>query len=475
MNSNPETQLKHHIEAIQGSVGRARNLLLAISLIAAWMIAMKVEVLLRWEPVRAAFTHNIVKSIDSTFALRPPDSISVRVPMSAMRPSDKLAYWEGKNTIVKRIRFIGDSIVVHGENLVKRGRGVGTRRSEKRKADTADTSSGHKPVDAIMLVRYPLDKSLEEQANWCAEYERYIAQQWSLQDQHRAALVIERGEITKSILPNSTHQVPSVALPLINITTGLDDVFTVGGIVVLAAFAWFYLSMRYLRTGVERFFELAEEVDSTDSGTGRTNSRTRWKSWVSLQFFFVDSKTPHPSGYAFPLLYLPAVALLLGLLDSMGYVLHATRSYNAVTGTGIWNSPFWSPGIGPLAQETYGIIIFRILLLSVLFTLLLILANKCWCILRSISKEINENQSAEEGIGPEDWNRITLLMLAPTVLYIGWAVGRNLALENRVNVLGWTYGIPLIGVIPVLIGGGIAFWLLKRLWHSLKNSNSGLK
>ena len=268
-------------ETIQSSIARTRTLLIAISLAASWMIANDIQSLIKWQSLRISVSANLANGFDHWL-----DSTGggwIAIAYKDLKPPE-MAEALKENPSPDRIR--------------SRNKGPFLAIPDSLKDKT------------ILEIRYPVGKNIAAKIEWIQRYQAFVLEHNDTTFANASRLLVDRGRMSTGVLPDYDVGNSHTTIPIIGASVDSEDATIILGIVIAAGMLWLLLSIYNIK---ENVLVLMENVEASD--------KAHWENWVSLQFLLISTpasrlKTQrHSVGrLAFPLYFLPYVAILFGIL-----------------------------------------------------------------------------------------------------------------------------------------------------------------
>jgi hypothetical protein len=430
-----------HSPTIAASVARTRNLLIAMSIFSAWLVAVYAHSMLRWSPIRSAVTHNLVANVSNALEAQSATTRTLTIPLQSLRGADRARLSMLDTVAIRRFVHLPTSSLLTNAMV-----------------PLVDSSGSLNP-NAVASLPYPLRGPMKEQLDWCAVYYPFVLQQWSSANAGLVGLLVDRAAVASSVLPPSSIHVPEVAFPFLNISADLDDVAIVACIILTVGYLWFMLSLAHLRESAELFYgRILRERGSAH------RYLSSWRDWLSLQFFFVNKEHDSPARLAYPLVFAPYIATVFVCAHFIQDTILQVWTYDILLRVSM--SPLAADGNMPfLMQEPYGTILLRIGLMGMIIYLLQLMARRSWNHIRELSELLIVGGTGSDS--RHDSFRFAVLTLLPLVVLGAWFAAQAIFLSDRVLEMGWTYGVPTAGAIIILAGLALCLFLARAFVGSL--------
>nr|MBN2276725.1 hypothetical protein [candidate division Zixibacteria bacterium] len=414
------------MKSIVASIKRTRALLLTISLISVWIIACELSGLIKWQFLRTPFSHHVVQA--------------------------------GLNQM----------------NLIKLNKDADSIRYDY--FDSSDQRMGayiKYQVDSEQIV-LPVNPSYENIIYWCQKYYPLILKQWKdstfydsvsghqVKYTDLANIVLERGQISNTKLPEDVIRIPQTTVPVIGLSVSQDDIEIVGSTILLVAMIWLTLNLKQIKQNTSSLLI---------NYPGYSAKRRFFEDWIPMQFIFIRSRRS-VSPMAFLMFFVPFAAILFNLFEDITSMIWYGKAYCMITGTKSWapamfffDQKVWSNDVVGLLFLRWGILIIALFFLQ-------LLARHSGLSMMEISRELFHN-NGNPGIESRERSFQYWLMIAISViisLIMGmWCLSRYCSIERSIELYGWTYAPnTLWSLIFLVVVSCIIYIAIKLIWKKLE-------
>ncbi len=422
---------ERYLDSISYALKRARNLLLTITLISAWLFAHQITTLVTWDDIRTPCSYNIGYAADNVLK-----DVVLTISKKDLRKSDYIDY-----------KLALDSMFIKNDSTYKRGL-VQVFRSNK--YDGTEESV----ADSIATVQFPEGASFEEKAYWCREYYPFILRQKEDSVISSVRLLLDRAEISNTMLPSNVISKPYVDVPLVGLSIGLEDIDIVGGMFLIFMMLWFRFTMEQLYQNICKI----RLYYHNEFARGRFFDR-----WLPLQFVFIPPPSAVRDGQimksAYLLFFIPFLVVFIALLIDISESFWQLVAYSQITGNSFHDFIPLSGQGNIMWQETWGIQLLQLLLLCGIAVFLKGEATISWKIINEIRLQIHGDD--KEYIGMKRHHLVMWICIG--VMFV-WTIARCIGMWlKELDSYGWTYGISFLGLIILfVVVFAPAMWFLGR-------------
>ena len=422
-------------ETIQSSIVRSRTLLIAISLAASWLIANDIQSLIKWQSLRISVSSNLSSGFDRW--LDSTDGGWISIAFADLKPSERAEALK-ESPSPNRIRF----------------------RDRARFLESPDSAR----LKTLLEIRYPVGKNIAAKIEWIQRYQPFVLEHSDTTFANVCRLLIDRGRMSTGVLPDYDVGNPYTTIPIIGTSVDSEDATIILGIVIAAGMLWHLLSIHNIK---ENVLELLNSTEYSD--------KPHTRNWVSLQFLLISNTASrsnaqrHSAGrLAFPLYFLPYVAILFSILANLYMVIWKTAAYSIATATPL--APWIGDGESWFSQEALGIMTLRYGILLLLLWNIGVIGWRAWHELIEISDTLGHSP-IDQSISRRRIRRISAI---PFIIMGTFMITRLWHLDDRVNSVGWTYGPTFIGSLVILVVVYIIhYWIHRSLRGAIWRQRTG--
>lgn len=433
---------KTYVESVISALALTRGMLFAVSLVASWLIASQVVYLLAWDPIRKPVSHNLAVAWTAQ-----KESLYVRVPGASVSAADLVKIIQSAKAPSARVK----APATH----------AAPSRTKPRSAPVKKEPIGQKLSPSLMVpdslytIPFPNAGSFTAQAEYVENYLQFITTQWKSADQYRAQLLHERFEMSGGVLPADARVRPKVSVPIIGWSLPLDDVTVMGASLLAAMMLWVFFLTAQLQECIRQC---------------KTACKEQWDeigNYLRLQFLLLAPRSRQPHSLAYPLVFLPYIAVIFGIAIDLGYDLQWQNAmYEAVIGD---KNKHWAAFLGDGGfwnSEAIGLLVVRYVVMLCMAGGLLALSTRVWKAMSDVAADLRQGQ-------PELHlliyvGRILIMTAVPFVLAYGWLKGRREDLAYWVGQVGYSSGPTGGGAIWTLGGLLVAVMLVVLYWRGEK-------
>jgi hypothetical protein len=306
--------------------------------------------------------------------------------------------------------------------------------------------------DSLYKIPVPTSQSFAAQAAYINTYWPFIATQWSAIDQYRAQLLSERYEMSGGVLPEETRVRPKVSVPIIGLALTLDDVTVMGASLLTAMMLWVFFLTAQLR----------ESIRVCKGACG-----ARWgevSDFLRLQFLLLAPRSRQPHSLAYPMVFLPYIAVMVGIAVDLGYDLQWQNAFYA-TLMGVPGAT-WQAFVGhdnPWKSEAVGLLTVRYVTMLLMAGGLLVLSTRVWRAMSDVAAELRQGQTFLHVV--VYIMRIIVMTAVPFVVVFGLYMGRMAHLPYWVEHSGYTSGPSAAGAFWAIGGLVAAVAMVSLYWR----------